>query len=61
MGKLGGATSADDQYGVFGTTDFDNMDLFDLFIQVGLRFGTAPAADAARVMFFRCMLQTCGE
>ena len=56
-----GATSSDDQYDTNGTTSFDNMDRYDTYIQVGLKFDVAPAADAARVMFFRAILQTCGE
>lgn len=55
-----GATSSDDQYDTKGTTAFDNMDRNDTYIQVGLKFDVAPAADAARVMFFRAILQTCG-
>lgn len=56
-----GATSADDQYTQYGTTGFSNMDLYDTYVQIGLQFDVAPAADAARLMFFRAILQTCGE
>ncbi len=56
-----GATSADDQYDTLGSRNFDNMDLSDTYVQIGLQFNVAPAADAARVTFFRAILQTCGD
>lgn len=66
-----GASSSDGHYSEWGTSDIDNMDLFDTYIQIGYLFhtatlidppypGVAPTVDAVRHMFLEARINTCG-
>lgn len=54
-----GASTADGPY--TPTLGCDNFDLFDIYMQVGLKFSTTPTKDAAKVSFFQAIIKTCGE
>lgn len=54
-----GATATDAPYSE--TIGCDNFDLFDIYMQVGLKFSVAPTKDAAWVSFFQAIIKTCGE
>ena len=54
-----GASDTDGPY--TPTLGCDNFDLFDIYMQVGLKFDVAPTKDAAKVTFCQAIIKTCGE
>lgn len=54
-----GASATDGPY--TPTLGCDNFDLFDIYMQVGLKFDVAPTKDAAKVTFCQAIIKTCGE